>query len=108
MLNRNKDRSNNRRHFARIGELPPHEHHQAKAHEQKDETADAVLDANHLMVGRKNVFTPKSELVVVVFVSRLVMMSIFAVRVKRSGSVHFGKKLTVQYRKGKTHCKVRI
>jgi hypothetical protein len=43
--------------------------------------------------------------VMIVLVPCFVMM--FAVRFERSGSVHFGKKLAVQYRKGKPHCKVR-
>jgi len=40
--------------------LPAHHHHQAKAEEQKEQTADAVLDADHFVIGGENVLPPKA------------------------------------------------
>jgi hypothetical protein len=70
--------------------LPPHHHHQAESKEEEHQPAEAVLDSDHFVVGRKNVFSPPSELVVLM---SSVMPVRFVMRFNRSGSVHFRKKL---------------
>ena len=57
--------------LSRIGELPAHQHHQAKAEEQEDQRGDAVLDADDLVIGRENVFPPEAEFVVLVLLAVL-------------------------------------
>src|SRR5256885_12919865 len=103
MLDRKQGRSNHRRHFARIGQLPAHQHHQAKTKEEKNESADSVLNSDHFVVGRKYVFPPETELGVLVFgvVGVRVVM-----RLESGRSVHSKKKLASQYSEGKSHCKV--
>ena len=63
--------ADHRQRLSRIGQLPAHQHHQAKAEEQEDQPGDPVLDADHLVIGRDDVFFPEWQLVVVV---RVVMM----------------------------------
>ena|SRR5437016_3543682 len=77
-----------RQYLPGIGQLPTHQHHQAKAKKQKDQTADSILDSDDFVVGRKNVFTPPTELVVFVFpgVSVRIVM-----RFETGGSVHSRK-----------------
>jgi hypothetical protein len=73
--------------------LPAHQHHQAKAKEQKDQAAEPVLNADYLMIGGKNVFSPPPQLVMLVAgVVRVWIVMSF----ERSGSVHFRRKLSVQ------------
>src|SRR6266513_3014346 len=79
---------NYRQGLAGVGQLPTHDHHQAKAEEEKNETAKSVLDTDDFVVGRENVLTPPTELVMFVFPGvgvRIVM------GFERSGSVHSGK-----------------
>jgi hypothetical protein len=45
------------------------------------------LDTDYLVVGGENIFSPPSELVMLVFA--FVLMSILTVRFEGSGSVHF-------------------
>jgi hypothetical protein len=75
-------------HLTGISQLPTHQHHQAEAKKQKDQAADAVLNSDDLVVGRKNVFTPPTEFVVFVFsgVSVRIVM-----RFETRGSVHSTK-----------------
>ena len=94
MLDRKKHRSNHRRHFARISQLPAHHHHQAKTKEEKNESADSVLNSDHFVVGRKYVFPPETELVVLVFGAVRVPV---VMRLGSGGSVHSKKKLASQY-----------
>ena len=47
-----------------IGQLPPHDHHQGEAEEQEQEAGDGVLDADHLVIDREDVFPPEPELLV--------------------------------------------
>src|SRR5882724_7471957 len=87
--------------LARIGQLPPHQHHQGKTEEEEDQPGESILDADHFMVGGENIFSPPPELVM--FTCRagavrrqmvaFVLMLILAVRFERSGSVHFRRKL---------------
>jgi len=79
-----------RQRLARISQLEAHQHHQAKAEEQERETAQTVLNSDHLMVGGENVFSPPPELVMLM---SSVMPVRFVMGFNRSGSVHFGKKL---------------
>ena len=58
--------ADHRQRLARIGQLPAHQHHERKAEEQKDQPGDAVLDADHLVIGRENVLPPKTKLVMIV------------------------------------------
>ena len=59
---------------ARIGQLPPHEHHQGEAEQQEQQAGDGVLDADDLVVLRENVLLPEPEFVVSVIVRMLVRM----------------------------------
>ena len=52
--------SDQRQWLARISQLPAHHHHQAKAEEQKEQAADAVLNTDHLVIGGENVTSAKS------------------------------------------------
>jgi hypothetical protein len=47
--------------------LPAHQHHQAKAKEQEYEPTKTVLNPDHLVVCRENIFSPKPELVMLMF-----------------------------------------
>ena len=49
-----------RQGLSRISQLPAHQHHQAKAEEQKEQAADAVLDTNDFVVSGENVLPPKA------------------------------------------------
>ena len=51
-----------RQRRARVSELPAHQHHQRKAEEQEQEAADAVLDADDLVVGGEDVLAPEAKL----------------------------------------------
>ena len=46
--------------LTRISQLPAHHHHQAKAKEQKEQAADAVLNTDDLVIGGENVLPPKA------------------------------------------------
>ena len=48
---------------ARIGQLPPHDHHQAEAEEQEEQGGDRVLDPDHLVVDGEDVLPPETQLV---------------------------------------------
>src|SRR2546423_14786004 len=52
--------------LAWIRELPAHQHHEGKAEEEKNQAADSVLDADHFVVGRDDVFPPERQLVMLV------------------------------------------
>src|SRR6266704_1316986 len=88
--------------LARIGQLPPHQHDQGKTEEQKKQPGKSVLDADHLVIGGENIFSPPPELV-------MLMLGVLAVRVgagfERSGSIHFRKTLALEYRDRKAQCK---
>ena len=75
--------------LARIRQLPAHQHHQRKTKEEKNQAAKAVLNADHFVVGRKNVFSPQTELVMLVFV--VMMRIVGGVRSQFSGSIHIWK-----------------
>src|SRR5205085_3026497 len=64
--------------------------HQAKTEEQERQAAQTVLNPDHFVVGGKNVFSPKSELVMLV---RRVVRVWVVMRLNRCRSVHFRKKL---------------
>jgi len=95
-----------RHRLAGVGQLPAHHHHEAKTKEQKRQATEPILDADHLMIGRENVFSPEAELMVLVLMS--VAMAVF-VRViagfNRSRGIHFRKNLPPEYRKRTAHCK---
>src|SRR5439155_9182207 len=97
--------SDNGQRLARISQLPAHHHHQAKAEEQKEQTADAVLDADHLVIGGENVFTDEAELVV--FVSVFVGMVGFGRSVRMGSGVHAKKNLPHQLLKDKARLQSR-
>src|ERR1700704_5044240 len=94
--------SDARHRLPRIGELPAHQHHQIESEKQKDEAADPVLNADHLVIGGENVSAPPTELVMLVI--GVVVVGI-VMGFDGSGSVHFEKKLPCQYRKRNAHCK---
>src|SRR6516165_3651744 len=48
--------------------LPAHHQHQTKPKEQKAECRNAILQPNHLVIGRENIRSPESGLVVMGFV----------------------------------------
>src|SRR4029450_84072 len=91
--------SNHRPCLTGIGQLPAHQHHQAKAKEQKNQAAEPILNADHLMVGGENVFSPPPELMMLV--AGVVRVWI-VMRFERSGSVHFLKKVVVSISREKT------
>jgi hypothetical protein len=72
--------------------LPAHHHHQTKTEKQECQAAQAILNPDHFVVGRENVFTPKSELVMLV--CRVVHVR-FVMGINGSRSVHFSRELTV-------------
>src|SRR5437773_446461 len=82
--------ADHRQRLAGISQLPAHQHHQAKPEEQKCQAAEAILNSDHFVVGGKNVFTPPSELVMLV---RRVVRVRFVMGVNGSRSVHFRRKL---------------
>src|SRR5947207_14288038 len=91
-----------RQRLAGISQLEAHQHHQAKAEEQERETAQTVLDPDHLVVGGKDIFSPPTKLMVFVFAS--VCMWI-VMCFDRSRRIHFRRKLSFQYLKGRPVCK---
>ncbi len=74
--------------LARIGQLPAHQHHERKTEEKKDQSADPVLDPDHLVIGRDDVLSPERKFVVIV--PGIVMRVVFGVRVRSEArrSVH--------------------
>ena len=64
--------ANHRQRLAWIGQLPPHQHHQGEAEEQKDQPAKPVLDPDDFVVGGENIFSPPPELVMLM--ASLVLM----------------------------------
>src|SRR6185503_20193807 len=55
-----------RQRLAGEGEVPAHQHHQAEAEEQEEQAGDGVLDADHLVIGGKDVVAPETERVMLV------------------------------------------
>jgi hypothetical protein len=49
-----------------MSKLPAHDEHQKEAEEKKDQPGDAVLDPDHLMIGRKDPLPPETGFVVVI------------------------------------------
>ena len=90
-----------RNRLARIGELPPHDHHQREAEEQEQQPGHGVLDADDFVVDRKDVLPPEPELLVMlvsvgvtglsapggghVVVQRLDSFKVMILRVTRGG-----------------------
>ena len=58
--------ADHRQRLARIRQLPAHQHHEAEAEEQENQPGDAVLDPDHLVIGRDDVFSPEWKFVVIV------------------------------------------
>ena len=56
--------ANNRNNFAGVSQIPSHYQHQAKSKQKETHSRNGVLQANHFMINRENIFTPE----------RLVMM----------------------------------
>src|SRR4030095_13528703 len=79
-----------------------HQHHQAKPKEQERKSTKAVLNPDHLVVGGENVFSPETELVMLVFV---VVCVLVVMRFDRSRRIHFRRNLSFQYLKGSAVCK---
>src|SRR6266853_929121 len=82
--------ANDRQRLAGIRQLPAHQHHQAESKEEEHQPAEAVLNSDHFVVGGKNVFSPPSELVMLV--CRVVRVR-FVMGVNGSRSIHFRRKL---------------
>ena len=53
----------------RIRQLPAHHHHEREAEKQEDQPGDHVLDPDHLVIRREDVFPPPAELVVIVAIT---------------------------------------
>src|SRR5580700_4133978 len=96
--------SDHRQGLARKSQLPSHQHHQRKTEKQKGQPAETVLNADHLVIGRENVCSPPTELMMLVGVVVLVRI---VMRFERSGSVHFRRKLSFQYPEANHACKAR-
>jgi hypothetical protein len=60
--------------FAWIGELPAHHQHQTKAEKHEQERGHAVLQADDLVVGGKDVFPPKPKLMMRLVVNARIRM----------------------------------
>src|SRR5438067_7547820 len=90
--------------LAGIGQLPPHQHHQGKPEEEEDQPGESILDADHLVIGGENIFSPPPELVMLVFSAVRAWMRM---RFERSGSVHSGKSYRFQYLDRSAICKAR-
>ncbi len=45
-----EERAEQRQRTPRVGELPPHQHHQREAKEEEQEAGDGVLNADDLVV----------------------------------------------------------
>jgi hypothetical protein len=75
--------------MAGIRQLPAHQHHEREPEKEEDEPGNAVLDSDHLVVGRDDVLPPKGEFVVVVSVI-VVMRIVFGMRLcgEARGCVH--------------------
>ena len=56
--------ADHRNRMAGIGQLKPHQHHQAEAEQQKQEAGDRVLHADHLVVQGEHVLAPEAQLLV--------------------------------------------
>src|SRR5436190_6781637 len=84
--------------LAGISQLPAHQHHQAKTKKQEGETTKTVLNADHLMVGGENIFTPPTKLVVFMFASVRVWV---VMRFDRSRRIHFQEKIIISISRGK-------
>ena len=63
--------ADDRNRVARIGQLKPHQHHQAEAEEEKQEAGDGVLNADDLVVHGKHVLAPEAQLFVMSVVVRV-------------------------------------
>jgi hypothetical protein len=61
--------------LAGMGDLPAHQQHEAEAEEHEEQRRDAVLHADHLVVGGKDIFPPEPRL----FVMRLAGVGCFFV-----------------------------
>src|ERR1017187_1437195 len=96
--------TDHRQRLARESQLPSHQHHQRKAEEQKDQTAETVLNADHLVIGRENICSPPTELMLLVGGGAMVRI---VMRFERSGCVHFRRKLSFQYPEPNRACKAR-
>jgi hypothetical protein len=57
-----------RQRLVREGDAPAHHHHQVKSEGQEQHRRDAILDADHLVIGGKNVLPEESGVVVVIVV----------------------------------------
>ncbi len=53
---------NNGDRVARISNLPAHDHHQAETEKEKHQRGNAVLDADDLVIGGKDILLPKPRL----------------------------------------------
>jgi hypothetical protein len=58
-----------------MGDAPPHYEHQHKTERQEKQARDAILHADHLMIGREDVFIDEIDLVVVMMGIMAVIMS---------------------------------
>ena len=61
---------------ARIGQLPPHQHHQREAEQQEQQAGDRVLDADDLVILREDVLPPEPELFMRVIVRMPVRVAV--------------------------------
>src|SRR4029077_17759722 len=82
--------ADHRQRLAGIRQLPAHQHHQAESKEEEHQPAEAILNSDHFVVGRKNIFSPPSELVMLVCCVVCVRM---VMGVNGSRNVHFRRKL---------------
>ena len=57
--------ADDRNGVARISDLPAHQGHQAESKEEKQQGGDAVLDADNLVIGGKDILLQKAHLMFV-------------------------------------------
>jgi len=73
----------------RVGDAPAHHHHQVKSEGEEQHGGDAILDADHFVIGGENVFRPESWIVVMIIVVMVIMGVVpgVCVGVRAHGSV---------------------
>src|SRR5260370_23656759 len=94
--------------LARIGKLPTNQHQQGKTEEEEDQPGESILDADHFVVGGENIFSQPNELVMLTCRAGAARRRmVIVMRLDRSGSVHFRRRLPPQYLERSAICKAR-
>ena len=89
-----QQRPEERHRLARMRNLPAHHQHQEKSEQQETQRGEAVLDADDLVIGRKNVAAPETR--VVMFVNAVVFVVVpgFMLAIRRKSVNEFAFHVT--------------